>query len=61
MHYYLMVWTMSLVTFSASGYSINKFYEWKNMGGFTTEASCQKAAAALGYTDKNKWRCVRNY
>lgn len=61
MHYYLMVWTMSLVTFSTSGYSVNKVYEWKNVAGFTTEASCQEAAATLGYTDNGKWRCVRNY
>ena len=61
MHYYLMVWTMSFVTFSTSGYSVNKVYEWKNVAGFTTEDSYQKAAAPLGYTDNSKWRCVRTY
>ena len=61
MHYYLMVWTMSFVTFTSVGRQVDKFYDWKNVAGFTTEASCQKAAATLGYTDNSKWRCVRNY
>ena len=61
MTYYLMVWTLSFVTFNSSGGTVNKFYEWKNIGGFSTEASCKKAAATLGYTDSTKWRCVCNY
>ena len=61
MSYYLMVWTLSFATFSSSGGSVDKFYEWKSISSFSTEASCQKAAATLGYTDKGNWRCVRNH
>ena len=61
MSYSLMVWTLSFATFSSSGSPVDKFYEWKNISGFSTEVACQKAAATLGYIDKGKWRCVRNY
>jgi hypothetical protein len=58
MTYYLMVWTLSFVTFSSIGRPGDTYYEWKNISSFATEASCQKAAATLGYTDSSKWRFV---
>ena len=49
----LIVWAI------VAGDRIIAYRDWKPLGEFSSVAACNEAARQLGYTETDKFRCVK--